>query len=74
MSGTVKCGKKAAATNKQRYGMNFYGAIGRLGGLKSRGGGFASHYVDENGMTGPERARLAGVKGGRVGRRTKEAV
>lgn len=32
MSGTVKGGKKAAATNKARYGKNFYSNIGSKGG------------------------------------------
>ena len=32
MSGTVKGGKKAAVTNKVRYGENFYSNIGSKGG------------------------------------------
>lgn len=39
--GTVEGGKKAAATNKMRYGVEFYRTIGKMGGVKSRGGGFA---------------------------------
>jgi general stress protein YciG len=64
MAGTRSGGRKAAATNKQRYGMNFYESIGRLGGRKSRGGGFAKN---------PELARQAGARGGRASRRTKSA-
>jgi general stress protein YciG len=64
MAGTRSGGQKAAATNKQRYGMNFYESIGRLGGRKSRGGGFAKN---------PELARAAGARGGRASRRTKSA-
>jgi general stress protein YciG len=44
--------------------MNFYESIGRLGGRKSRGGGFAKN---------PELARQAGARGGRASRRTKSA-
>ncbi len=55
---------KAAATNKQRYGLNFYRSIGRLGGKKQRGGGFASAKIGRDGLTGAERARVAGIKGG----------
>ena len=32
MSGTVAGGKKAAATNYEKYGRNFYREIGRRGG------------------------------------------
>lgn len=64
MAGTRAGGVKAAATNKQRYGMNFYMEIGRRGGTISRGGGFAKD---------PELARVAGAKGGRASRRTKKA-
>lgn len=34
MSGTVAGGKKAAATNYEKYGRNFYREIGRRGGVK----------------------------------------
>lgn len=55
MSATKEGGVKAAATNKQKYGEDFYKKIGTLGGKKSRGGGFAAN---------PELAREAGRKGG----------
>lgn len=61
MAGTKAGGEKAAATNKARYGDKFYEGIGREGGLKSRGGGFAKD---------PELARRAGSIGGRNGKRT----
>lgn len=64
MPGTKIGGQRAAATNKKRYGKGFYNRIGKLGGETSRGGGFKSEIVDKNGLTGSERARLAGQKGG----------
>jgi general stress protein YciG len=62
MAGTQMGGRKAAATNKQRYGLNFYEAIGRKGGKISRGGGFAMNR---------NLAVEAGRKGGKASRRTK---
>ena len=56
--GTKIGGLKAAKTNKKKYGKDFYKEIGRKGGLKSRGGGFAS-------MT-TEQVRAAGSKGGKA--------
>jgi general stress protein YciG len=55
MSGTKAGGKKAAATNKAKYGNQFYANIGREGGKKGRTGGFYAN---------PERAKIAGRKGG----------
>lgn len=60
MSGTVTGGRKAAATNKELYGKEFYQRIGRIGGERGHTGGFASN---------PELARIAGAKGGRVSKR-----
>jgi len=56
-------GKKAAVTNKKRYGKGFYVRIGALGGRKSTGGGFAAN---------PELAREAGRKGGMVTKAQRE--
>lgn len=64
MAGTRSGGQKAAATNKQRYGMNFYEQIGRKGGAISSGGGFAKNR---------ELAVEAGRKGGKASRRTKSS-
>ncbi len=64
MSVTQTGGKRAAETNKKKHGKNFYKKIGQLGGKKSRGGGFASQKVGADGLTGRERAALAGSKGG----------
>lgn len=60
MSGTKAGGMKAAATNKRKYGDDFYKRNGRKGGHNGHTGGF---YADH------ELARLAGAKGGRISRR-----
>lgn len=69
MAGNTAGGKKAAATNKERHGDDFYSRIGRLGGLVSTPtGGFAA--------MSPEKRREAGRKGGhkssRLGIKTGE--
>lgn len=71
MAGTNRGGMKAARTNKARYGDNFYAVIGQKGGKLGKTGGFASTKVGADGLTGRERARLAGTKGGKISRRTK---
>ena len=63
MSGTKAGGQKAAATNKTKYGKDFYAKIGAAGGKIGRTGGF---YANR------ELARAAGAKGGRISRRTKK--
>lgn len=65
MAGTVAGGKAAAATNKQRYGVDFYAKIGAIGGKKGHTGGFAANR---------ELARIAGAKGGKISRRTKRVA
>lgn len=42
MSGTKAGGLKAAKTNKERYGDDWYNRIGSLGGRNGHTGGFAS--------------------------------
>ena len=69
MPGTVEGGRKAAATNKKKYGKQFYANIGRKGGKNGHTGGFNSEKVGKDGLTGPERARLAGAKGGKLSKR-----
>lgn len=56
-------GLKASETNRKLYGEDFYQRIGRLGGKKSRGGGFASNR---------ELASRAGRIGGMKSKRTKK--
>ncbi len=64
MAGTKAGGKAAAATNKSKYGSDFYAKIGAAGGKKGKTGGFFANR---------ELARVAGAKGGRISRRTKKA-
>lgn len=70
MSGTLAGGQAAANTNKSRYGADFYKVIGSRGGRRSNHGGFASKSIGRDGLTGRERARIAGAKGGRISRRS----
>lgn len=63
MAGTLEGGKAAAATNKKKYGADFYAKIGAKGGRMGRTGGFAANK---------ELARRAGAKGGRISRRPKK--
>lgn len=64
MAGTKKGGEAAAATNKSKYGPDFYAKIGAMGGKKGKTGGFFANR---------ELARIAGAKGGRISRRTKKS-
>lgn len=61
MAGTKAGGQAAAATNKKKYGTDFYAKIGAKGGVVGKTGGF---YANR------ELAREAGRRGGRVSRRT----
>lgn len=60
MAGTKAGGRKAAATNKAKYGKDFYARIGQMGGQLGHTGGF---YANR------DLARSAGQKGGRISRR-----
>ena len=60
MSGTIAGGKKAAKTNKKRYGKDFYKIQGQKGGRNGHTGGFAAN---------PQLARIAGAIGGAKSRR-----
>lgn len=55
MSGTKEGAARAAATNKKKWGEDFYKRIGAIGGRKSRGGGWTGNS---------EAARKAGAIGG----------
>ena len=69
MSGTKEGGKRAAETNKKNHGPNFYAEIGRRGGKNGHTGGFASEGIGKDGLTGFQRAQIAGRKGGLKSRR-----
>lgn len=60
MAGNVIGGKRAANTNRKRYGADFYTTIGALGGKKGHTGGF---YANR------ELASEAGRKGGTLSKR-----
>lgn len=60
MAGTKEGGKKAAITNLQKYGKDFYRNNGAKGGHNGHTGGFAAN---------PELAKIAGAKGGRISKR-----
>jgi len=60
MAGTKLGGQKAAATNRNKYGKDFYARIGSLGGKMGHTGGFFANR---------ELAREAGRRGGRISRR-----
>lgn len=62
MAGTQAGGIKAAKSNKERHGADFYQKIGAKGGANGTTGGFAAN---------PELARIAGKKGGQISRRKK---
>lgn len=65
MAGTKAGGKAAAATNKQKYGADFYAKIGAKGGALGKTGGFFANR---------DLAREAGRKGGRISRRSKKVA
>lgn len=65
MPGTKAGGQNAAATNKAKYGEDFYRRIGAIGGKKGKTGGF---YANR------ELARTAGRKGGLVSKRGKASA
>ena len=58
MASTRAGGLKAAVTNKKLYGEDFYKRIGKAGGSKSTGGGFAAN---------PGLASIVGKLGGHGG-------
>lgn len=62
MAQTKEGAKKAVFSIKERHGEDFYKLIGAKGGKKGGAKGFA---LDR------ERARLAGMKGGKISKRTK---
>lgn len=70
MPGTKAGGLKAAATNKDKYGQEFYKHIGARGGAASGTGGFAYFKAIGN----IKKIQEAGRKGGRISRIKKRDV
>ena len=68
MAGTKAGGIAAAATNKKKYGKDFYAKIGAKGGRNGRTGGFAA------GAEGKARARKYGRIGGMISRRPSRVL
>lgn len=68
MAGTIAGGIKARDKNLAKD-PDYYKKIGHIGGSNSTTGGFASEKVGPDGLTGRQRAIVAGAKGGRNGRR-----
>ena len=62
MTGTKAGGLKAAATNKELHGEDFYARIGQKGGKVCGMKGFALNL---------ELAKIAGAKGGKISKRGK---
>lgn len=73
MPGTRAGGVKAKSTILERYGAGFYSRLAAAGGRKGTTGGFASEEVGSDGLTGRERARLAGKKGATAPKRNKKS-
>lgn len=63
MAGTRQGGQKAAATNKSKYGRDFYARIGAMGGRLGHTGGFYDRQL----------ARRAGAIGGRNSSRSRKS-
>jgi len=73
MAGTKIGGLKAAATNKEKHGPDFFARIGKIGGSAHNRGGFASDIKCQcSEWTGVHYKRnCAGKLGGTISRRTK---
>lgn len=66
MSGSKLGGQKTAATNKAKYGEDYYKRIGSIGGKKGSIGGFwHTKYVKGD----AEAVAAAGAFGGRISKR-----
>ena len=70
IAGTRTGGLKAKLRNLEKD-PDFYKNIGRKGGQNGHTGGFASMSIGKDGLTGSERARLVGQRGGRISKRGK---
>lgn len=64
MPGTLKGGKKAAQTNKERYGQDFYHRLGARGGKATAEDGAVKGFAANR-----EKAVEAGRKAGKISKR-----
>lgn len=74
MTGTIDGGKKAAITNSDKYGADFYARVGALGGKAKnplKGFGTDKRTLRERMMGMPKLAAVAGKKGGTISKRGK---
>ena len=64
MPGTKEGAAKAAVTNKERYGDDFYARIGAKGGKMSNTGGFAANreLASIAGRIGGKKSSRKGIK------------
>lgn len=77
MANNKQGGAKFVQTMIEKYGS--YEAYrqamrerGSTGGKNGKTGGFASEKIGDDGLTGYERARVAGAKGGAISKRRKK--
>lgn len=64
MAGNKLGAAKARQKVIELYGKDFYKKIGHKGGSNGTTGGFASDKLDKDGLTGKQRASVAGRIGG----------
>ena len=64
MPGTKAGAAKARQKVIELYGEDFYKKIGHKGGSNGTTGGFASNKLGKDGLTGKQRAAVAGRIGG----------
>lgn len=70
MAGTKEGAAKMRETVRRIYGDNYWKNLGKKGGaVKGKASGFASQRKGADGLTGPERARIVGAKGGAKSKR-----
>lgn len=68
MANTKEGGAKAAATNKRKFGEDYYARIGALGGSvknPNKGFGYDDRTVLQRILRKRKRAQIAGQKGGK---------
>ena len=73
MTEVLSGGKKAAIANLKRN-PNHYREIGKIGGSRGTTGGFNSIKIGADGLTGRQRAIIAGRKGGLKSKRGQKKL